>query len=227
MSKTRVLILDYQAIVRIGLRSLLDERGSFDLVGEAKDIDTMKRQVEELHPDILIADWYHLHCTPAELIAAARNVFPSLRILLYTTDQTEESFLQAYHAGADGYVLKDTDAIVLIDALNRVNAGDMYFGAKIAELMLKRFLTKSPQQPVAEPRGLPGNLTKREIEVLRLIAGGMTNNEIAEKLFISAHTVHAHRTNLLKKLGAQGTAQLVRIAIEHGLVSPDRDARLF
>lgn len=218
MAKTKILIADNHSIVRLGLRSFLTGSDKFVVIGEADDADSARDLAGRHKPAIVIMDLGFPSDGAMEVMRALKNANRRLRVLVYTNDESEESFFRAFHAGADGYLLKNTESKCLSDALDALRRGELFFGPRISELMLKRFLA------MPRPTGLnhvasPGNLTKRETEVLTLIALGLTNQEIAEKLFISTLTVHTHRTNLMKKLNAHGTAHLVRFAIDHGLVT--------
>ena len=218
MGNIKILMLIGQEIVRIGLRTLLQETKEFSIVGEAEDFKHAARLLAETKPGIVIIDFSQSPSSTGEMIRTLKHADEKVKVLIYTNDEREESFFQAFHSGADGYLLRTGDSKTVIDALHALNKGELFFGPHISELMLKQFLAKPHRSLGNETSGLE-SLTKREVEILTLIALGMTNQEIAEKLFISFRTVHTHRTNLMKKLNAHGTAQLVRFAIEHGLVT--------
>lgn len=223
MPQIKILTADSESIVRIGLRSLLHKRKHFVVVGESEISGTTAQLITKHNPDILIMDLCPSVPDSVETIRSLKRTHPGLKILIYTNDEHEESFFQSFHAGAHGYLLKNTDPKCVVDAVRALNSGELFFGPRVSELMLKRFLAKS-RIPKLAATSLPGHLTKRETEVLTLIALGKSNPEIARKLFISFSTVHTHRTNLLKKLNAHSTAQLVRFAIEHGLVTAKDEA---
>jgi len=219
MSKTKILIASSQGVVRVGLRSLLGDATGFTVVGNTEDTDGTLQLIERNAPEILILDGDDPEFDLVGFLKTVKSSHPRLAILIYSINESEEFFLRIFHAGAHGYLLKTSDPKFLFEAIHRLKDGELFFGPKISELMLKRFLQKSREPDIERPPAL-NNLTEREIEVLTLIASGKTNNEIADRLFISPHTVHVHRTNLLKKLNAHGTAQLVRFAIEHRIAPP-------
>ncbi len=218
MDKIKILIADSEEIIRIGLRTLLRETHDLIVIGESADTDTAIQSATKLLPNILILDLNPPKMDALRIIEQLKRDQPAIKILMYSNDKSEETFFKVFHAGAEGYLFKDSPARYILDAIHSLHDGNLFFGPRISEIMLQRFLTQPPDTVSLEsPQG--DNLTKREVEVLTLIALGMTNQEIAEKLFISALTVHTHRTNLMKKLNVHGTAQLVHYAIEHGLMS--------
>lgn len=218
MAKVKIFTLIGQEIVRLGLRTLLEQADDFTIVGEAENLGALDHSILKFSPDMVILDFYHSQDETIEAIRKVKRTHPGIRVLIYTNDDSEEIFFRAFHSGADGFLLRTTDVKSVVEALQTLRRGELYFGPQISELMLKRFLAK-PQAPPVKTADISDILTKRETEILTFIALGMTNQEIADKLFISFRTVHTHRNNLMKKLNAHGTAQLVRYAIEKGLVT--------
>jgi DNA-binding NarL/FixJ family response regulator len=217
VGKTKILIADTQSIVRLGLRSLLRTASSYIVVGEADNPRTATQLAGKHNPHIVILDLQSPSRNHIQILRTLKRASPVSRVLVYSNDGSEDSFFKAFHAGADGYLLKNTDPAFILDALKTLKDGGQFFGPNVSDVMLKHFLATGTHTR-RKRSALPGNLTQRETEVLTHIALGLTNQEIASRLYISPLTVHTHRTNLLKKLKAHGTAQLVRFAIEHGLV---------
>jgi|ERR1041384_6408519 two-component system response regulator NreC len=224
MAKTKVLIADNHDVVRIGLRTLLLKMKHCEVVGEVADLETTADLVSNLKPDVVVLD---LSISDgSDPIRMIKRLHPSIKVLIYTNDNSEESFFESFHSGAAGYLLKTSDSLFVIEAVDVIRKGELFFGPHISELMLKRFLSK-PHKSEFKERDIPAGLTKREAEILSYIAMGMTNKEIAEKLFISFRTVNAHRNNLMQKLNVHGTADLVRFAIDHGLVTTNPEHSAF
>lgn len=205
----RVVIADDHAIVRRGLRDLLDAESGFEVVAEAEDIDGARRYVRGHHPDVLVLDLNMGGESSLRSIPAIRTESPGTQIVVLTMQDEPAYARQALTAGALGYVLKEAADGELVEAVRAAAIGMSYLnprmGAKLA----------------AAPVGPPGGLSEREAEVLRMIALGHTNAQIAEKLYLSVRTVETHRAHIQQKLGLSDRAELVRYALEHRLVSPD------
>lgn len=201
MKKIRVLIADDHALVRSGLRALLSAQPDLEVVGEAEDGVAVVEQCRQLRPDVLLLD---LTMPGRGGIPAAEEIhreIPAVKILMLTMHDDAGYVRLARLAGAAGYVLKKALATELIRAIRAVHTGQTFFPA-------------FPDELVPAPR----ELTEREREVVSLIALGHTNAEIAAKLHISEKTVETHRAHVCEKLGLHTRAELVRFAIEHGLV---------
>jgi DNA-binding NarL/FixJ family response regulator len=219
MRKTRVLIVDDHDVVRSGLKALLRTSEDYAVVGEAADGEEALRQVEELTPDIVLTD---ISMPRLDGIGATRLItqrHPQVKVIVLTVYEDEEYVYQILRAGASGYLLKNASKNQIFEALQAVTAGERFFSPGISRLIVEGFLKRAATQEPAEPIPPPGGvLTKRELEVLRFIALGLTNREIAEKLFLSFRTVNTHRANIMQKLDIHDTAGLVRHAIATGVV---------
>jgi DNA-binding NarL/FixJ family response regulator len=206
----RLVIAEDHAILREGVKSLLEAEGGFQVVGEAADGIEAVRRVEETRPDLVLLD---LSMPRQNGIAAIREIHrlrPETKILALTAQKSEDYVLAALEAGAHGYCLKDADAAGLLSAIRQTLAGGRYIAPGIQGV--------KAASGDGKPQGAWESLTPREKEVLKLIGEGYRNKEIAEFLFISVKTVERHRANLMGKLDLHGTADLTAYAIEKGLV---------
>jgi two-component system response regulator NreC len=209
----KVLIADDHAIVRAGLRALLNEEQTMQLVGEASGGYEAIELVERTVPDVLVLD---LSMPDLDGISVTRKIkpdFPDLRILILTLHEDEALLKEAIKAGATGYILKRAAESELISAINIILRGDLYVDPSMVRALLGE--PKPPPPARATPVEM---LTRRETEILKLIVEGYTNRQIGEKLIISIRTVEGHRANISDKLGMHSRVELVRYAREHGLI---------
>lgn len=215
----RVLIADDQALVRAGFKVLVDSSPDLEVVGEAADGREAVELADELHPDIILMD---IRMPLMDGLEATRRILArepddeASRILVLTTFDADEYVYEALRAGASGFLLKDTDPAQLLEAIRIVAQGDALLAPSITRRLIREFATR-PEVRQAHPQQL-GVLTERELEVMALVAQGMTNDEIAAKLFISPTTAKTHVSRVMMKLGARDRAQLVVLAYETGLV---------
>lgn len=213
-----IILADDHPIVRRGLRAVLESEKGFQLIGEAGDGLEAVRIVENLRPDILIADMMMPGLTGLEVTRQVKNRVPATRVIILSMHATESYVLEALRNGANGYVLKDSAAEELIYAIREVLSGRRYLSSQLSERAIETYIKKAESTAVDSYE----SLTTREREVLKLAAEGCTNNEIAEKLFISPRTAETHRGNLMKKLGLSNHTELIRYAIRRGLLPLDQ-----
>jgi two-component system response regulator NreC len=202
----RVIIADDHSIVRRGLRELLEAEGDFEVVAEAGDIASAKRYLRGHKPDVMILDLNMPDGSSLEAIPGMRDDCPQTRIVVLTMQNEPAYARRALSAGALGYVLKDAADAELVEAVRRAAVGDSYLNPRLGARL------------AAEPSGPPDGLTERELDVLRMIALGHTNAEIADQLFLSVRTVETHRAHIQQKLSLGSRSELVRYALAHGLV---------
>ncbi len=215
MTIVRVLICDDHALVRAGLRLILEEQEEFEIVGEADNAEESIRQAARLHPDLVIMDISMPGIGGLEAIPRLLEVAPEARVIIVTIHDDEAYFFQALQAGAAGYVLKGASRNELLAALRLV----IHSGVPIPRKLGPRFVNDYLER--AENGGAPSyqQLSPREREILRLIAKGRTNKEIAEQLSLSVRTVERHRSSIMNKIGLQNRAELVAYAVRQGFLS--------
>jgi DNA-binding NarL/FixJ family response regulator len=212
----RVLIADDQPLIRSGFRMIIDERDDLELVGEAEDGLQAVELAERFDPDVILMD---IRMPSLDGVEATRRLVDNgsrARILVLTTFDLDEYVYASVRAGASGFLLKDVEPAELVDAIRVVAAGNSLFGPAATQHLVERFaeLGPAPTAPSLE------TLTEREREILRLLAQGLSNAEIAERLFLSETTVKSHVSAVLHKLGVRDRVQAVIAAYESGLVRP-------
>jgi DNA-binding NarL/FixJ family response regulator len=213
--KVRIVIAEDHTILREGLRSLLSSNPNFEIVGEAEDGREAIRCVEKIKPDLILTDLSMPRMNGMEAIKEIKRESPGTKILVLTVHKAEEYILAAFRAGADGYLLKDSTHAELVMAVNKVLSGRHYISPEISEKVIEGYLDG---KKTLKPRTSWETLTQREREILKLIAEGYKNKDIAEDLCISVKTVEKHRANLMEKLNLHNVQALTAFAIERGLV---------
>jgi len=208
--KIRVIIADDHAVVRRGLRQVLDLEDGFEVVAEASDLDSARRYVRGHHPDVLVLDLNLPDGLSLPAIPDIRGESPDTQIVVLTMQNEPAYARQALAAGALGYVLKEAAEDELVEAVRRAAAGDTYLNPRLG--------ARVAAEP---PPGPPDGLSEREVEVLRLIALGHTNAEIGQELYLSVRTVETHRAHIQQKLRLSSRSELVRYALDHRLVSAE------
>src|SRR5215217_2549724 len=206
---TKIVIADDHRVVRAGLRMLLDREEDFDVVAEAGDVADARRYVRAHRPDVLILDLNMPGDPSLPAIPVFREESPGTQVVVLTMQEDPAFAREALRAGASGYVLKQAAGTELVQAIRAAVSGGTWLNPELGARM-----AAAP----ATPAGPPGDLTERELDVLRLIALGHTNNEIAEQLYLSVRTVETHRAHIQQKLGMSSRAELVRYALERGLI---------
>jgi two-component system response regulator NreC len=207
MAKIRIVLADDHRVVRSGLRLLLEHEPDLEVVAEAGDVESARRSVRGHHPAVLVLDLSMPGDLGADTIPSMREEFPATQIVVLTGHREPSLARQALDAGALGYVLKDAAKNELVEAVRRVAAGDSFVDPRLGALFAAELSLRSRDA-----------LSERQVDVLRLIALGHTNAEIAEQLFLSVRTVESHRAHLHQKLQLSTRAELVGYAIERGLI---------
>ncbi len=214
---TRVLIADDQALVRSGFRLIVETREDLEVVGEAENGEEAVRLVAELAPDVVLMD---VRMPVVDGIEATRRIVASdsaARILVLTTFDLDEYVYAAIRAGASGFLLKDVRPSDLVDAIRLIAVGNALLGPTVTERLLERFADGAGK---SEAVAAVAALTAREREILRLLAGGLSNAELAELLVLGETTVKTHVSSILRKLGVRDRVQAVIVAFDAGLVRP-------
>ncbi|HTF09287.1 MAG TPA: response regulator transcription factor [Asanoa sp.] len=212
-----VVVADDQTAVREGLATLLGLLDDIDVVGEAADGDEAVTLVAAHAPDVVLMDLHMPRCDGVEATARVTAAHPATRVVVLTTYADDEHILAALRAGALGYLTKDAGRVQIAQAVRAAAAGQSVLDATVQQRLVAA--ASSPPKPTADGP-LPDGLTAREAEVLGLIAAGLSNREIAERLFVTEVTVKSHVNRLFAKIGARDRAQAVRYAYEHGLHRP-------
>ena len=215
--RIKVLISDDQAIVRKGIRALLVTEPNIEVVGEAENGNEAVSQTEKLKPDVILMDLVMPEMDGVEAIRRITARQPEARILVLTSFATDDKVFPAIKAGALGYLLKDSSPEELVQAIRQVQRGEPSLHPTIARRVLQELSHPSmrDEPPTPEP------LTERELEVLRLVARGLSNQQIADKLMISEATVRTHVSNILNKLHLASRIQAALYALQEGLASLD------
>ena len=212
----KIVIAEDHTILREGLKALLTSDPQFDIIGEAADGREAVRCVEKLGPDLILMDLSMPRMSGMEAIREIKNRYPQTRIIALTVHKTDEYLHTTLQAGADGYVLKDATHDELVLAIKNVMKGKSYLSPGVSEKVIEGYL--EGKESVA-PDSPWETLSPREREVLKLIAEGYKNKEIADDLCISLKTVEKHRANLMKKLDLHNAAALTVYAMQKGLVN--------
>ena len=216
----RVLIVDDQSLVRAGFRMILEAEGDVEVVGEASDGAEAIEAAAEHSPDVILMD---VRMPNVDGLEATRRLLEGKsegpRILILTTFDLDEYVWEALHAGASGFLLKDTPPEQLVDAIRVVASGDALLAPAITRRVIEDFVSRPPASARRQAPGLD-ELTARELEMLRYVARGLSNAEIAEAAFVSETTVKTHVAHILMKLRLRDRVQAVVYAYEHGIVAP-------
>ncbi|MGH8886870.1 MAG: response regulator [Egibacteraceae bacterium] len=215
----RVALADDQALVRGGFRMILEARGDLEVVGEAEDGRQAVELCQRLRPDVVLMDVRMPNMDGVEATRRLASEGSSTRILILTTFDLDEYVYEAIRAGASGFLLKDVQPAQLVDAIRIVAAGEALLAPSVTRRLLDRFAQILPSRGEKLPSAL-SLLTERELEVLKLLARGLSNAELAARLFLSEATVKSHISNVLRKLGLRDRVQAVVLAYETGLVLP-------
>ena len=216
---TKVLIVDDQSLVRAGFRMILESEPDIEVVGEAADGLTAILAAREMRPDVILMD---VRMPNVDGLEATRRLLEGKdegpRILILTTFDLDEYVYEALRAGASGFLLKDTPPEQLVEAIHVVAGGDALLSPAVTRRVIAEFVRRPPAAAKPQPPGLD-ELTARELEVLRMIARGLSNAEIAAEAFVSETTVKTHVARILQKLRLRDRVQAVVFAYEHGIVT--------
>jgi DNA-binding NarL/FixJ family response regulator len=215
----RVVLADDQALVRAGFRALLDAQPDIEVVGEAADGDEAVKLAVRERPEVVLMD---IRMPGTDGLAATRRIagddrLDGVHVVILTTFDLDEYVFEALRSGASGFLVKDTEPVELIQAVRVVSRGDALLSAGVTRRLIEEYASRAK-----DPRPSPqlGLLTEREREVMALVGAGLSNEEIAERLFMSPATAKTHVSRAMLKLGARDRAQLVVFAYESGLVRP-------
>jgi DNA-binding NarL/FixJ family response regulator len=218
MKPIRVLLVDDHAILREGLRALLALAGDIEVVGEAGDGREAVDAAQRLKPDVILMDVAMPVMDGLEATLEIRRELPQCKVLILTQHDNKEYIFPILRAGAAGYVLKKAAGSELVSAIHAVYEGGAFLHPSVARAVVEGYVGRNGEH--GEHEGLE-KLSEREIQVLKLVAEGHSNQEIADMLFLSVKTVMGHRANVMQKLGLHNRTELVKYAIRQGLVRVD------
>ncbi|MBI5166450.1 MAG: response regulator transcription factor [candidate division NC10 bacterium] len=215
--KIRVLVADDHTIVREGIRALLQARDDIEIIGEAGDGREAVEKVRQLEPDVVLMDISMPGMDGLEATRQIKKENPKVRVLALTMHDNEEYLFQILRMGGSGYILKRATAAELVSAIKAVHRGEAFLYPSMAKTLVEDYLRRVE---VGTEKSSYDGLTNREREILKLIAEGHTNQEIADILCLSVKTVQAHRSHIMEKLGMHDRSELVKYAIRRGLIEP-------
>ena len=218
-SKIKVLIVDDHRLLRDGLAALLNQADDIEVIGSVPSGEEAISVFPSLKPDVILMDIMMGGMTGIEATRWIKEQDHHVKVILISSEIKKELVTAGIQCGIDGYLPKDVDQIILQDAIRTVKKGGRYFNEAITNLVFEDFYQKKKLTNTNGKVTLPNDLTKREQEVLALVASGKSNQEVADDLFISIKTVDTHKNHILDKLGLKNTAELVKYAIKNNLIS--------
>lgn len=216
----RVVIADGNNLMRIGLRTVLNTLPQAKVVGEAKSSEELMECIKNFEVDVILID-YTSENFAIDIIPKVLNKKPHLRFLAITPEQSAQTLVDALRSGVQSYVKKDCDLGEILDAVKETGEGKKFFCGQILET-IQRASIDINDIDVDALSCEPVSLSEREVQIIKMIAEGLTNAQIAEDLFLSNHTINTHRKNILSKLGIKNTAGIVMYAVKMNLVSPNK-----
>lgn len=205
---TKLIIADGNYLIRQGLRLIFQGNKEFEIVGETGSFESIFDLVRDLDPDVIIIGLNTPGASAMDVIDRLLHMFPKKKVLVIDTIEDKQETIQILQLGVHGYILRQCDAQEIMEAIKAITANKNFFCSNVLQF------NKDLQGAVQ------GRLSMREVEILKLIAEGLTNNEIADKIFLSAHTVATHRKNLMKKFQAKNNVDLVISAIKESIIVP-------
>ena len=209
----KIVIADKQVLFRLGIESVLKKYPQFDIVDQVDNKNNMMDALKKHHPDILIVDFMEIDFLKPGHFSVINELYPQTNCLILTNNDIDEYISELLDLGISGYLLKNCNIHELIVALETLSQGKKYFCSKVVEILYSNRNTKPTKQ--TEPHN---SLTKKELEIIELIAQGISYKEIADRLFISLHTAHTHRKNIFKKTGVKKSSELIRFALKNNII---------
>jgi len=217
MEKIRVILVDDHQIVRDGIKALISEDPSIQIVGEAASGEEFETLIQNEKPDVVLMDINLPDTTGIELTQKTVEKYPNINILMLSMHMSDEFITNSIEVGAKGYLPKTTSQKELLEAIKTVSKGIEYYNTEVSDVLLKSYIRKT-KNASKDKEEIAIQLTKREVEILVLFAQGFSNKEIADKLFISIRTVESHKNNIMQKLDLKSTVELVKYAIKHKMI---------
>jgi len=216
MERIKVILVDDHQIVRDGIKALINDDPSINIITEASSAAELMDKLETYRPDVILMDINLPDSTGIELTKELKETKPEIKILILSMHMGEDFIVNAIEAGAKGYLPKTTSKKELLSAINTIAKGEDYFNETISNILIKSYV-KRAQTPKKEEEKII-DLTRREKEIITLFALGLSNKEIADKLFISIRTVESHKNNIMNKLELKSTVDLVKFALKNNYI---------
>ena len=217
MQEIKVILVDDHQIVRDGIKSLLADAPNIRVVAEAQDAYELFKILKDVVSDVVMIDVSMPKMSGIEALKHIQTDFPNIKCLILSMHTTEDFIFNAIKAGAKGYLPKNTSKKELIEAIETIASGDEYFSEAISTILLKSYIKKAKKGEKPDT-SKEDTLSERELEILKLFAEGSSNNEIAQKLFLSIRTIESHKNHILRKLEMKSTVDLVKFAIRNKII---------
>jgi len=217
MEKIKIILVDDHQIVRDGIKALLTEIPDLAVIGEASDATELASKLLVLKPDIIILDISMPGMSGIEITRKLISEHPETKIMILSMYTHEDFIFNAIKAGAKGYLPKNTTRKEIVDAVHAIYKGEVYFSESISNIILKSYIKKVKTGDETDEK-TKASLSKRELEILKLFAEGQSNQQIADKLFISIRTVESHKNHIMQKLELDTTVDLIKFAIKNKII---------
>jgi len=216
MEKIKIILVDDHQMFRDGLKSVISDEENIEVVGEVGSAEELFKLLNTQSPDLIITDITMPGATGIDVAKKIYEERPEIKVLILSMHTNEEFIIKALNAGANGYLPKDTGIDELLEAINVIHQRSSYFNKDISDTILNSILIRSRGK---DTESNLDDLTKREIEIIKLVVEGLTNKEIAEQLYISIRTVDSHKNNIMNKLNLKSSVELVKFAIRNKLAN--------
>jgi DNA-binding NarL/FixJ family response regulator len=216
----KIILADSNELIRVGLRTILHSETAIEIIGEARDGDELKELVLNFGADVILID-YTSPGFSIDIIPRILSVLPTIKFVAITPEQSAQTLVDALRSGVKSYVKKDCDITEIINAIKETDRGNKFFCGQILET-IQRANINVEDIDFESFSCEPVLLSERENEIIKYIAEGQTNAQIAEQLFLSNHTINTHRKNIMAKLGVKNTAGIVMYAVKTQIVSPNK-----
>lgn len=220
MSQIKVLLADDKEIFREGLAKLLEEQEQIEVVSQCSNGKQTVKKVQETEPDVVLMDSNISECDSSKATQQINESFPKVKVAMLTDSENEQQLFSAMEAGATGYLLKDMKVGDLVKSIDLIANGEVVVSPPLAGKLVRKVTSTKAKEPEVD-----GNLSERETEILKLLAKGATNKEIAEALFIAENTTKVHLKNILEKLQLRNRQQAAAYAVQEGLVTKVTDMK--
>ena len=218
--KLKILIADAHTLTREGIKALLAKRNDLKAVGEATESSELFKMVRSLKPDVVIIDPNLVGNFSLADVTFLRKNFPGTGILIVTSHQNRESIIKVLESGVSSYILKECDEAEIIGGIYAAARNENFFCGKVLDAVLAKAVHQCPEVGLCN-HCKPVNLSQREVEIVQCISAGLTTKHIADKLFLSFHTISTHRKNIFRKLEVHNTSELLLFAIKSGIINPE------